>query len=399
MEEETTKLYGHTIVFSKRRTLTDQVYDILCEEIHRGRWRVGEKTPSHTELAEQGGLSRMPIQQAFERLEQEGYVRSKERVGSFLISAMPKGLSPKGSIGILMMAHESNVTAGRALTWHARVHLILQAAVERGYQIETVYLTRSDDWSKVDRKGRYFSDRTRGIISLHLFPRASGQQLDSDQIPFVFWGAPTDQHFPCVYGDHVLGMRMLTQRVIEKGHRDIAFFPSPQYDTALRAQSYVQSYARTMKEAGLSIDHEVLERFRAIHEDDFRATKEALESLDRTTAIICDGAARLRGLVSVFDIMGVRAPKDLSLVGPRTNLRQHNPKEFATGIAYPQEELVKACFDSLSVQMATGRSPTSRTLIRPIIREAESLGPPTRSPFFAANNAARAEVASPAAGK
>jgi len=80
------ELFGQLIVPSNNPTLAEQVYDILCEEIHAGRWKIGERLPSITALAEQSGLSRMPIQRAFENLRKEGYVTQKRRVGTFLTS-------------------------------------------------------------------------------------------------------------------------------------------------------------------------------------------------------------------------------------------------------------------------------------------------------------------------
>lgn len=185
---EKSYLFGHQIVFSSKRTLTDQVHGILCEEIHRGRWRFGDRLPSITDLAEESGLSRMPIQQSFERLENEGYVRRQERVGTFLVSVMPQSGTPRGAIGILMLADEEFRDTNPLLTSHHRVQKILEAAVQIGYQIETVYLRKNDDWDSTDALGGPFSDRVKGIISLHPFPHPNPEILPEDRLPLVFWG-------------------------------------------------------------------------------------------------------------------------------------------------------------------------------------------------------------------
>ncbi len=59
---EISKLFEHPITRSNQISLTDQIHDILCEEIHAGRWRAGEKLPSMAVIANQCGVSRMPVE-------------------------------------------------------------------------------------------------------------------------------------------------------------------------------------------------------------------------------------------------------------------------------------------------------------------------------------------------
>ena len=59
---EISKLFEHPITRSSQISLADQSHDILCEEIHAGRWKVGEKLPSMMVIANQCGVSRMPVE-------------------------------------------------------------------------------------------------------------------------------------------------------------------------------------------------------------------------------------------------------------------------------------------------------------------------------------------------
>jgi len=97
-------LFGHPISRSIQISLADQIHDILCEEIHAGRWRAGEKLPSMMEIAKQCGVSRMPVQNAIEQLGKEGYVRQENRSGIFVASQMPEGREPLGTIGVVVLA-------------------------------------------------------------------------------------------------------------------------------------------------------------------------------------------------------------------------------------------------------------------------------------------------------
>ena len=44
-----------------RKTLTDQIFDYIQDQIANGSWKRGEKLPSETELAEKLGVTRQTI--------------------------------------------------------------------------------------------------------------------------------------------------------------------------------------------------------------------------------------------------------------------------------------------------------------------------------------------------
>jgi len=96
------KLYGFQLVPERDMTLADQFYGILKEEILKGRWKIGERLPSFSDLSQMTGLSAVPIRQAMENLEKEGYIAKKERKGIFLKSVLPQDGSTLGNIGIVI---------------------------------------------------------------------------------------------------------------------------------------------------------------------------------------------------------------------------------------------------------------------------------------------------------
>ncbi|MCX7012728.1 MAG: winged helix-turn-helix domain-containing protein, partial [Candidatus Sumerlaeota bacterium] len=98
-------LYEQSILPSGKLSLSEQIHDILLRQIHAGRWKIGDRLPSISALAAESGLSRQPIQQAFDSLRAEGYVRSEQGNGTFLASVLPEGKSPIGAIGIVMFSH------------------------------------------------------------------------------------------------------------------------------------------------------------------------------------------------------------------------------------------------------------------------------------------------------
>lgn len=65
--------------------LTDQVYDILRHQIAERQLQAGEKIDI-TALAKQLGVSRMPVVDALKKLEGDGLVERRNRVGTFVTS-------------------------------------------------------------------------------------------------------------------------------------------------------------------------------------------------------------------------------------------------------------------------------------------------------------------------
>ncbi len=61
-----------------------QLKEIIREKVTRGEWKPGKLIPSERELSKQYGISRMTVRQALTELTQEGVLRRKQGVGSFV---------------------------------------------------------------------------------------------------------------------------------------------------------------------------------------------------------------------------------------------------------------------------------------------------------------------------
>ncbi|MFE0426890.1 GntR family transcriptional regulator, partial [Streptomyces sp. NPDC058953] len=72
------------------RSLRDQVYLEVRERIIDGRWPSGHRIVER-ELAEELGVSRIPVREALQRLETEGFVTAAARRGAFVAGPRPPG--------------------------------------------------------------------------------------------------------------------------------------------------------------------------------------------------------------------------------------------------------------------------------------------------------------------
>jgi GntR family transcriptional regulator/MocR family aminotransferase len=82
---------GPVVTLDRRRArpLHQQLYDGYREAILDGRLRPGQRLPSTRTLAEDLGISRIPVVTAFAQLVAEGYIESRVGAGSFVSARLP----------------------------------------------------------------------------------------------------------------------------------------------------------------------------------------------------------------------------------------------------------------------------------------------------------------------
>src|SRR5512134_555710 len=66
-----------------------QLMRIFLEEIHSGRWRLGQKIPSEEELCRTHRVSKITVRQAVNNLVSDGYLMKVQGKGTFVTSAQP----------------------------------------------------------------------------------------------------------------------------------------------------------------------------------------------------------------------------------------------------------------------------------------------------------------------
>lgn len=373
------QLYGRPIFTPEEGlTLTSQVREILLEEIHNGHWQVGERLPSVAQLARQSGLSRWPIQEAFECLRKEGYLRQTERSGTFLESLTPKGSKPLGLIGVAMLLDESPGNWKTVPHTQYRLAQVIKIVESRNFAVEVKYLRPEDDWSDVDRIGAVFSEATCGVISLAPFPHPAPAELAPDRLPFVYLGGNNHECRPTVAGDTMNGFYMMTRLVIEKGHRNIICFGDPN-DTEYEQRDRLIGHERAMREAGLEVNLDAFRRSLGIAEGDLSALRRFLEDFRDATAIICMWGGADFHIVEVAGMMGIRVPDDLSITGHGAGPMGAKPDSTMTCLEYDQESLVNSCIDLVLAQKARRRADVSLVLGNPRIHMGDSLVAPRRS--------------------
>lgn len=90
-----------------------QLYEHLKKDIVSGVYRCGSKLPSKRTLAEETGLSVIPVEHAYGLLCDEGYIESRQRSGYFVIYREDDFIStPGGPSPVFHPTRQSNLTRG-----------------------------------------------------------------------------------------------------------------------------------------------------------------------------------------------------------------------------------------------------------------------------------------------
>lgn len=376
------ELFGRPVVPSLKVTLTEQVHDILVEEIQNGRWQVGERLPSISDVARMSGLTRSPVQRAFDMLAEEGYIRQEDRRGSYLISLLPEGRQAVGAIGIAMVSRPTfnNVDLRPHVPY--LLHHILEEATRRNYLTEVVCLKEGDDWASLNSAQGPFSNRVKGIFSLYPFPTDDYPVLPPDKLPLVFIGSRVARSLPCASGHNWLGGYSLTREVLLKGHKRIIVCARPEA-ISYGTQQAIEGHAMAMQEAGLEVNQEALEFSTRIAPHSLTGYRDYLMRFPEATAVIALAEPVALNIVSVAEMLGVRLPEDLSLVSSgNIPLNEGRSGKQIPSIEYALPALLEASFTMLEGLMRTGRCDYGLTLTRPVFSPGETLAEPRERPML-----------------
>lgn len=333
-------------------TLTSQVREILLEEILEGHWKAGERLPSVAALARESGLSRWPIQEAFELLRKQGYLRQTERSGTFLESTAPEGRKPVGRVGVAMPVAENQKSWLTTPYSEYRLARVMAVAESRHYSVELKYLRMEDPWSEVDRVGRFFGTEVMGVLSLYAFPHPAPSELAPDRLPFVYLGGNSHMCLPAVAGDTTNGFYRLTRKLLAMGHRNIICFCDPS-DTDWETRCHLLGHMMAMREAGLTVNQKAWERSLEIAEGDLSAIRSYLEEFSEATAIICMWGGMAIPIVEVAGMMGIRVPDELSITAHGACKIASREDMPVTYLDYDVDALIHTCIDLLIEQKQT----------------------------------------------
>lgn len=157
------------------------------------------------------------------------------------------------------------------------------------------------------------SRRVDGLVlgSVRIQDRLS-QSLRERGIPHALV-LRTDGISPSAVSDDDLGGYLATRHLLDLGHRRIGLIGGP--DHASTSRGRLNGYMRAMTEAGIVPDPRWIQRMGFGYEDGADAAHQLLTQAPDLTALFCANDKLAVGAMSVANILGIRVPEDLSVVG------------------------------------------------------------------------------------
>lgn len=327
-------------------------------------------------MADQCRVSRMPVQQAIERLGEQGYVRQENRSGVYLASLMPEGREPLGTIGIVLLSDPKNEREMEFLAYEQLlVHRFIRQAEQRNYQTKVIYTNSKENWNELPRRSSRFGDEVRGIISLIPFPRAEAEVLAGDCLPLVFWCELDHRCSPCITSDYEAAFYRLTRRTLQEGHRRIAIVPCPILTPYVR-ECFLRGYRRALADAGHPPLDSLIASAEKIGLRDTAGLLPLLAAQHEATAFLCMSLHRAEQVISALMIAGRRVPDDVSVLGTNPPPQPLSTGHQLTGVGFSSENEIELCIEMLREQMLDKKWRCSTLMVAPFLVEGGTLAPP-----------------------
>lgn len=137
--------------------------------------------------------------------------------------------------------------------------------------------------------------------------------LQQHEMPFVAYGRTGDcDHMPWLDFDNEAGMAAATRRLLDLGHRRLAYIRAPQ--TLNFALQRWQGFVGELSAVGLGLDAVRVIEADLNRQDGYRAAQELLASDPRPTAVLVDNYLSGLGAVRALVDQGIRLGTEMSIL-------------------------------------------------------------------------------------
>ena len=288
-----------------------QLQTWLQDRIEQGYYSTNDKIPTESELVSLSGLSRATVRQALRNLESDGFIVRKKRVGSF-VRSLKKSSNNIQTVGLLV----PDIRSGYA-------PILARGAEDEAIKNDiSLILCNTDD---TPRQASYHIERliklsVSGVIYIPVAATDKKNiqvidRLKKANIPIVLADRGIqDSNLDFVTTNNFEGSRQITQYLIDRGHKHIAFLSNKLYSTEkLRYSGFVSK----IKDEGLTIDKRItiLDKSAFNVNNYLNHVHQILKNRKKFTAVYA-GHDRIALLFyAAAKKLGLSVPEDFSIVG------------------------------------------------------------------------------------
>ncbi len=291
-----------------------KLYDWIKTRIYMEKFRLNEKLPSEAMLCKKFDISRQTVRTALEVLENEGFIWRKKGSGTFVAYELRKSEDSNKSVGLLLSYCEEYIfpyifSGIESVLSRHKIGIDI-AVTKNKINNETVYLERM------------LNSSVSGVIvegTKSAFPNPNinlYSALDMRKIPIIFMHNyyTNIQNYDSILMDDEQCAFMLTQRLIDKGHKNIAgIFKYDDLQGVRRYKGFLKCMAQNM----LKINDECIKWYST---EDFHGSflnkrlSEYHKKASNCTAVIAYNDTIAEMVIKFLESIGLRIPDDTSIV-------------------------------------------------------------------------------------
>lgn len=350
----------------------------LLHELREGRLRPGDSLPTEMELASSAKMSRNTVRQALAEMERNGMIRRVRGRGTFIHESALQRLKTGVDLFALVIPE---TRSGYYPSLQRGFH---DASVGRHNQV-IVCDTENDPFRQADALLQLMDQKVAGIA---LVPTTSPptpahqiRPLRERGIPVVFCHrAIPGVQAPLVTFSALEVGRVAGQAMLERGHRQVAFFISQRGGLSAH---YEQGLREALRRGGgdlpdAFVRYDNSTKATAEHERFLQDNLQALLGAPTPpTAIFCSFDSEAELVYLLLNRMGVKVPEQMSLVGFGGTWREGAIARRLTSVAVDEEELGRQAAKLLDEMRRRARPLDDATeVVLPVsLTAGETLGP------------------------
>ena len=285
----------------------------IINSINNGYFKPGDKLPSEHALAEQFDTSRQTVRHATDELVERGLLARQRGSGTYVCgTAFQDGFAPK-RIGVITTYLDDYIFPGI-------IRGIEDVLTSQGYSI-SLGITHNRHTDETTCLKRILEDNVCGLIvegTKSSFPSPNlplFEELRSRGTPMVFLNGYYREFSQCgVFQDDVSAARLLTEHLLENGHRKFAaIFRADD----LQGLKRFEGMSLALTDASIPVDDQRILWFTTEDIPDlFSGEMDSfvLKRLGDATALICYNDQIAVAVSELLKRNGLSVPKDYSLV-------------------------------------------------------------------------------------
>ncbi len=180
--------------------------------------------------------------------------------------------------------------------------------------------------------------------------------LERRGVPVIaIWNYDPASALPCIGADNARAARLVTEHLLELGHRDIAMV-FPEAEANDRARDRINGALGAMEAAGAAVPGH---RRLACSYDMGEAKALALRFLsdDPPTAIVCGNDVIAHGVIFACTALGLRVPQDVSVVGIGDLRGSAQFEPGLTTVRLPARRIGRLAADAIVAMSESGEPP------------------------------------------